>query len=82
MSESYYPGWKAYIDGQKAHIYRANYALRALFLKPGEHKVEFVYDPWTFKVGLIITAITICIVGFFLIRLKARSDDCENFSGQ
>ena len=70
MSESYYPGWKAYIDGKKAHIYRANYAFRALLLKPGEHKIEFVYDPWTFKVGLIITAITICIVGFLLIRLK------------
>ncbi|HHT9126279.1 MAG TPA: YfhO family protein [Candidatus Brocadiia bacterium] len=72
MSESYYPGWKAYIDGEKAHIYRANYAFRAVLLKPGEHKVEFVYDPWTFKVGLIITAITICITSFILQKSKLR----------
>ncbi len=70
MSESYYPGWKAYIDGKMAHIYRANYAFRALFIEPGNHKIEFVYDPWTFKVGLIITAITLCIVCILLIRLR------------
>ncbi len=70
MSESYYPGWKAYIDGKRTHIYRANYAFRALFLNPGKHKIEFIYDPWTFKVGLKITAITLCMVSFLLIRLK------------
>jgi hypothetical protein len=68
MSETYYPGWKAYIDGERAHIYRANYAFRAVFLKPGEHKVEFVYDPWTFKVGLTISIITMIGVIVLLIR--------------
>ncbi len=70
MSESYYPGWKAYIDGKKAHIYRANYAFRALFIEPGKHRIEYVYDPWTFKVGLTISIISIIGVIFLLIRFK------------
>ncbi|HHT9126281.1 MAG TPA: YfhO family protein [Candidatus Brocadiia bacterium] len=69
-SESYYPGWKAYVDGKPAHIYRANYAFRALLLEPGEHKVEFIYDPWTFKIGLIISIISVIGVTFLLIRFR------------
>jgi hypothetical protein len=34
MSETYYPGWKVYIDGNESRIYRANYAFRAVPLNP------------------------------------------------
>ena len=44
-------GWKAYIDSQEVEILRANYILRGLELTPGEHTVEFVFAPESFKSG-------------------------------
>lgn len=52
FSEVYYPaGWKAFIDSQEVEILRANYILRGLELTPGEHTVEFVFAPESFKSG-------------------------------
>lgn len=70
MSETYYPGWKVYIDGNEGTIYKANYAFRGVpLLKPGEHKVVFLYRPLSVIVGGIITLIgiiaTVLIGAFF-----------------
>ncbi len=46
LSDVYYPGWKAYIDGERADVLRANYAFRAVLLAPGEHMVEMKYENW------------------------------------
>ena len=43
-------------------IYRADYILRAVYLNPGRHKVEFIYDPLSFKIGLFITCLTLIIL--------------------
>lgn len=67
MSEMYYPGWKAYVDGQEKKIYRANYAFRAISLDAGVHQIEFVYRPWTFVLGLAISAAT--IIGLTLLGI-------------
>lgn len=46
FSEIYYPdGWNAYIDGQPAKYFRANYVLRAMIAPQGEHTVEFRFEP-------------------------------------
>lgn len=70
LSDSFYPGWKAYVDGMEKEIYRANYMFRAIVMEPGDHKVRFVYDPLSFKLGLAITLLTIvvCAIYFFKFR--------------
>jgi hypothetical protein len=76
MSEAYFPGWKAYVDGREEKILRANYVFRAIPLGPGAHLVEVVYKPQSFKTGMGITLMTslLLLVGWALavIREKAR----------
>jgi len=59
LSETYYPGWKAFIDGKSTQIYRANYTFRAVFLPKGSHKIEFIYFPLSLKIGILISLGTI-----------------------
>jgi len=49
FSEIYYPGWTATVDGEQAELGRVNYVLRALNVKPGNHKVELTFKPASVK---------------------------------
>ena len=55
LSEVYYPGWRAYLDGREVEVLRANYAFRALHLPPGDHQVRLVFDPLSWRVGLALS---------------------------
>lgn len=59
LSEVYYPGWEAYVDGAKTEIYQANYLFRAIELRQGKHSVKFIYNPKIFKIALIISIISL-----------------------
>jgi hypothetical protein len=59
LSDTYYPGWKAFVDGNPKKIYQANYAFRAVPLNAGTHRVEFIYDPMSFKLGAGVTLLGI-----------------------
>ncbi|HYA93797.1 MAG TPA: YfhO family protein, partial [Thermodesulfobacteriota bacterium] len=69
LSDTHYPGWKAFVDGKETKIYRADYTFRAIPLSAGTHQVEFVYDPLSFKLGALFTFLGIVgCVGLCLIR--------------
>jgi hypothetical protein len=59
MSEAYYPGWRAYVDGRQEEILRADYFFRAIPVGPGSHRIEVVCEPSSFKFGLMISLLTI-----------------------
>ncbi|MBI3984701.1 MAG: YfhO family protein [Candidatus Levybacteria bacterium] len=54
LSDPYYPGWKALVDGKESEILRSDFAFRSVIVPKGEHTVKFVYDPISFKLGLIL----------------------------
>lgn len=58
LADSFYPGWKAFLDGNETKILRANHFFRAVVLPKGAHRVEFKYEPWSFKLGWIISLFT------------------------
>jgi hypothetical protein len=58
LNDTYYPGWRAYVDGEEKEILRANYAFRAVPLESGQHTVFFEYDPLSFKMGFAISLAT------------------------
>lgn len=65
LSELFYPGWHAYIDGRKVPILRADFLLRAIPLTAGHHKIIFVYRPATFLAGVAISLFTILLLAVF-----------------
>jgi hypothetical protein len=58
LTDAFYPGWKVFVDGKEQRILRANYLFRGVELAAGNHRVEFVYDPLSFKIGWIISLLT------------------------
>ncbi|MBU1261958.1 YfhO family protein [bacterium] len=70
LSDSYYPEWKAFVDGKETKIYRANYCFRAVKIKEGRHTVEFKYFPKTFIIGLIGSLAAILLITIVLYVKK------------
>lgn len=84
FSEVYYePDWKAYIDGQPAEYFRANYILRAMVIPAGQHKIEFINEAPMIKVWDIVSIafsalLVILIVG--AIYLKYRKEKSQKIT--
>jgi hypothetical protein len=69
FSEVWYPhGWKAYIDGEPAPLFRANYILRAINVPRGTHTIRMVFDPDSVKKG---NALAIPFVVLMYLALAA-----------
>lgn len=65
LTDSYYPGWRAYVDGREEKIYRADYLFRAVYLPGGRHRVEFLFQPLSMGLGALITLGTVAILVLF-----------------
>lgn len=59
LSDAYYPGWRAEVDGQSAPLYRANYAFRAVPVPAGVHTVRMVFRPTSFVIGVGLSGVTL-----------------------
>ncbi len=70
ISEVFYPGWQATVDGQGVEILRANYAFRAVYLPPGKHRVRFSFLPLTFTAGALISGLTLAALAMGLLIRK------------
>ncbi len=69
LSDSYYPGWIAYIDGVQTKIIRGDYAFKTVFVPKGSHKVEFIYSPNAFKLGVLMAALGL-VLALIWFKLK------------
>jgi uncharacterized membrane protein YfhO len=58
MADTFYPGWNAWIDGQKVPVMHADYLFRAISMPAGDHSVVFAYQPISFYLGAIISAVS------------------------
>lgn len=59
LSDTYDPGWRAYVNGRPTPILRVNALFRGVALPPGDHIVDFQYRPRSFYIGAIITVSTV-----------------------
>lgn len=71
-----YPGWQATLDGTPTHTLRAYGALTAIEVPAGQHQVELVYDPISYKIGAYLSLFTwvgLGILGLILVISRLRS---------
>jgi len=70
LSDTWYPGWRATVNGEPADILRANYAFRAVWLEAGERVVEMTYHPASALAGgaVSLAALFLLSVGLLLTR--------------
>jgi hypothetical protein len=76
LTDAYYPGWRALTDGLETPIYRADLFFRAVYLPAGQHRVEFIYDPRSFKLGAAIslTMLVGLVAGIAMVAGLRRRD--------
>jgi hypothetical protein len=62
LSDAWYPGWEATVDGQPVPIERANILFRAVAIPAGRHRVEWVFRPTFFRLGAVVSLVAMGVV--------------------
>ncbi len=75
VSDAWFPGWQARVDGRPAPVLRADVALRAIPVGAGDSTVELVYAPR----GLTLAALlSLLALGVALALLRRRPRPATN----
>jgi hypothetical protein len=72
LLDSWFPGWRAQVDGALVPLRRADYAFRAVAVPAGRSTVRFSYVPYSFAAGLLIAAVSALALG--LAWFRGRTD--------
>ena len=59
VSENFYPGWKATIDGKEARTERADYTLIGVPLTAGARKIELQFTDAAYQKGKFMTLVAV-----------------------
>jgi len=62
LSDIHYPGWRARLDGRRTPLYKTNGIFRGVVVPPGEHIIEMDFFPLSFRLGLGMAALAICVI--------------------
>ena len=63
LTDNYYPGWMAYINGQKTKLYNAYLTFKSVFLNKGKNKINFIFKDNALTIGYMISIV------FFILML-------------
>ena len=78
IAQAFYHPWKAYVDGSKVPLWRANHAFQALEVPAGQHRVQLRYEDGGFKTGLWVSGVTLAGCGLGWYRRRRRSQRRES----
>ena len=73
LADTWYPGWKADVDGKSGEIHKGNGIFRAVRVDAGRHLVRFRFRPLSVYGGMLLSAVSWLIVGALTIQLLLRS---------
>ncbi|MBN1529350.1 MAG: YfhO family protein [Thermoleophilaceae bacterium] len=63
LTDAWYPGWKAEVDGRDAEVRRVDYVLRGVSVPAGEHTVVLRYEPSSWRLGWITSLVALILIG-------------------
>lgn len=77
VSENWYPGWRAVVDGRPATVARADYTLMGIPLSAGARRVELSFADPVYARGRIVTIVALLITfaliaGGFVVERRRR----------
>jgi hypothetical protein len=72
VSESWYPDWRASIDGKDVPVLRANHALLGLVLPPGAREVRLWFESPGYARGRLVTLLALLLTGGLLVAPAIR----------
>jgi hypothetical protein len=61
LRESFYPGWRATIDGESVAVLKTDSLFRGVFVPEGTHIVELVFSPMSYRAGTILSALGVTV---------------------
>ena len=76
LADTYTPGWRVYVDGERADLLKVNGMFRGVQLEAGSHEVQFAYAPISVSLGLLLTGVSVLatlFVGVRFLVLAARN---------
>jgi uncharacterized membrane protein YfhO len=47
VTDSFFPGWRATVDGKSTPIYEVDGGVRGIVVEKGAHEIDMKYRPWT-----------------------------------
>jgi hypothetical protein len=72
LGDNWYPGWKAKLDGKPAATERVDYTLRGTPAGPGHHRLEYHYQPASWRIGWILSLLTLAALATALLLGRRR----------
>lgn len=72
LSEMWFPGWHAEIDGRETPLYRTNYLLRGLVVPAGEQTIRVYYWPGSLLLGAGVSLIAFVILAAAVVISSRR----------
>jgi uncharacterized membrane protein YfhO len=68
LADNYYPGWRVFVNGSEKHILRVNYTVRGVIIPRGANKIQFIFDPMSFKIGALVSFLTLLMIMVYFLR--------------
>ena len=62
LTDTWMPGWRAWVDGSPRPILRANHLMRAVPVAPGDQAIDMAYEPEAFRVGVCLSLVGLAAV--------------------
>lgn len=73
LADSWYPGWRATVDGVETEVFPVEGILRGVLVKEGSHEIVFRYRPNSFLLGLALTATTAITASILVLFSTIRA---------
>lgn len=73
LNDRHHPNWKAFVNGRAEPLLRCNYAMRGVYLTPGDHTVEFRFEPPAGPLYLTCASIAVAFGICFFLAVAGRS---------